>query len=241
MNERVDLLVFGSHADDVELSCAGTILRAVKQGQRVGVVDLTRGEMGTRGTPDIRAHEAEASALVMGVTFRKTLDFGDGNLQTSREQELQIIRVIREHRPSVVLAPMFDDRHPDHARAGRLIGESAFYAGLRKIDTAQDAHRPGAVAYYTLNYPVPPSFIVDISDVFERKMEAVRCYASQFYDPNSKEPATWISGKNFLAMIEARARQWGAMIGAEFGEPFFTKTPPRLNDLVAAYSGRDMT
>lgn len=241
MNEQVDLLVFGSHADDIELSCAGTILKAVQQGQRVGLVDLTRGEMGTRGTPEIRAREAAASSEILGASFRKTLDFGDGNLQPGREQELEIMRLIREHRPSIVIAPMYDDRHPDHARSGRLIAEAAFYAGLRKVDTGQDAHRPGSVVHYALNYPIAPSFIVDISEVFATKMKAVMCYASQFHNPDSNEPETWISGKSFIAMIEARARQWGAMIGAEFGEPFHTKTPPKVNDLVAAYAGRDMT
>ena len=239
--EQVDLLVFGAHADDIELSCAGTIVMAVRSGKRVGLVDLTRGEMGTRGTPEIRDREAKASSEVLWAAFRTTLDFGDGNLQTGRDQELEIISLIRTHRPSIVIAPMFEDRHPDHARSGRVIAEAAFYAGLRKIETGQPAHRPQAVVHYLLNYPQIPTLIVDVTPAWETKMKAIRCYESQFHNPNSTEPATWIASAGFLGMIEARAKHWGSMIGCEYGEPYFTRTPPRVDDLVAAYRGREVS
>ena len=239
-HERVDLLVFGAHADDIELSCAGAVARATRRGQRVGLVDLTRGEMGTRGTPELRLEEAEASRKVLGASFRHTLDFGDGNLQTGREQELEIIELVRRHRPQIVIAPYPDDRHPDHTRAGRVVTEAAFYAGLRKIETEHEAHRPHAVVYYALNYFIPPSFVVDVSEVWETKVAAMNCYASQFYNPNSNEPPTLIAQKSFLENIEGRARHYGSLIGATFGEAFMSKNPPRIDDLVAAYGGREV-
>lgn len=240
--QKVDLLVFGAHADDIELACGGTVLRARSLGQRVGLVDLTRGEMGTRGTADIRRTEAEEARRRLGALFRVQCDFGDGGLRTTRDQELQVIELIRRHRPSVVLAPFPDDRHPDHTRAGQLVAEASFYAGLRKIETSDAAHRPQTVAYFYQNYhDQAPSFIVDVSDVFEQKMHAIAAYASQFHKPDSPEPQTIIAKESFLKLIEGRARHFGGLIGADFGEPFHTKQPPKVNDIVAAYSGREVS
>ncbi|HUF19015.1 MAG TPA: bacillithiol biosynthesis deacetylase BshB1 [Thermoanaerobaculia bacterium] len=241
MSDIVDILAFGAHADDIELSCGGTIAKAVKQGQNVGIVDLTRAEMGTRGTPEIRLRESKAAARILKARFRKRLDFGDGGLRRGREEELELIRLIREHRPSVVIAPYTEDRHPDHSRAGRLITDASFYSGLARIDTGQQAHRPQAVIYHMLTYAPDPSLVVDVTETWQTKMKAIRAYGSQFYNPKSREKETILTQKHFLDRIEGRARHFGTMIGAEFGEAFFSIEPPAVADLVAAYAGREVT
>ncbi len=239
-NTKVDYLFFGAHPDDAEIGCGGTMLDAVAKGKKIALVDLTRGEMGTRGTPETRLRESLASARVLGALFRLGLDLGDGNLRSGREEELEVIALIRKHRPSIVYAPHPDDRHPDHTRCGKLVTEASFYAGLAKIETGQPAHRPQTVVYYMQNYVQQPSFVVDTTAYQKRKMEALRCYKSQFYNPRSKEKPTFIAKKSFIDMIEARARHFGTMIGAEFGEGFLTKQPPRVDDVAAAYRGREV-
>jgi N-acetylglucosamine malate deacetylase 1 len=238
--DRVDVIFFAAHADDSELSCGGTIARMVGDGLRIGLVDLTRGEMGTRGTPQTRARESKAAAKILGASFRHQLDLGDGGLRSGREEELEIIDVIRRCTPSVVFAPHPDDRHPDHTRTGRLVTEASFYSGLRKLKTALPAHRPQAVIYYLQNYLLPPSFVVNVSDGWKIKMRAIAAYKSQFHKPRTQEPRTFISEKGFLAMIEARGKHFGALIGAAYGEAFVTKQPPRIDDVIAAYSGREV-
>jgi bacillithiol biosynthesis deacetylase BshB1 len=235
----VDAIFFDAHPDDIELSCGGTIVNFVKRGLRVGIVDLTSGEMGTRGTPRTRKREAAASARILGAAFREQLDFGDGGLRTSRGEELQIVEVVRKYRPSIVFAPWPDERHPDHARAGRLITEASFYAGLRALETKLGAHRPQTTVYYLQNYLVPLSFVVDVTKSWATKMRAIAAFKSQFHDPTSKEPETFISKKSFLDIIEARGRHFGALIGVEFGEAYVTKQPPKIDDVIAAYSGRE--
>lgn len=241
MPDIVDILAFGAHADDVELSIGGTVAKAVKHGQSVGIVDLTHAEMGTRGTPEIRLRESKAAARILKARFRVRLDFGDGSLRSGREEELELIRLIRKHRPSIVIAPYTEDRHPDHSRAGRLITDASFYAGLAKIDTGQKAHRPQAVIYHMLTYTPEPTFVVDVTETWKTKMKAIQAYGSQFYNPKSKEKETILSQKSFLDRIEGRARYFGSLIGAEFGEPFVTIQPPAVTDLVAAYSGREVS
>jgi N-acetylglucosamine malate deacetylase 1 len=240
MNETVDLIFFGAHPDDVELSAGGTVAKSVKDGLRVGIVDLTRGEMGTRGTPQTRKREAANAAKALGATFRLQLDFQDGNLQTGREQELELIDLLRRRRPRLVVAPWPDDRHPDHTRTGRIVTDASFYAGLKSLETGVPAHRPQTVLYYLQNYMVTPSVVVDVTRTWKTKMKAVAAFKSQFHDPASKEPATFISDPKFLGMIEARGRHFGALIGTEYGEAFVTKQPPRVDDLIAAYSGREV-
>jgi bacillithiol biosynthesis deacetylase BshB1 len=237
--EPIDLLFFAAHPDDTELSAGGTLAKAVRDGYRVGMIDLTRGEMGTRGTPQTRKREAAAAAKVLGATFREQLDFGDGGLRTSREEELQIIDVIRRCRPRVVFVSYPDERHPDHERAGRVVTDASFYAGLKALDTGLPAHRPQAVVYYLQNYPIPPSFVVDVTAMWKTKMRAIHSYKSQFHDPKSKEPKTFISDPRFLDMIDARGKHYGALIGAGYGEAFVTKQPPRVDDVVAAYRDRE--
>jgi N-acetylglucosamine malate deacetylase 1 len=240
MAEQVDIIFFGAHPDDVELAAGGTAAKFVRDGLRVGIVDLTSGEMGTRGTAQTRKREAANAAKALGATFRTHLDFGDGNLQVGREQELEIIGVLRAHRPRIVFAPYPDDRHPDHTRTGRIVTEASFYSGLKALETGPPAHRPQTVIYYLQNYMFPPSFVVDVSKSWKTKMRAVAAFKSQFFDPKSKEPKTFISDPKFLQMIEARGRHFGALIGVDFGEAFVTKQPPRIDDVVSAYSGREV-
>lgn len=240
MSDTVDILFFGAHPDDVELSAGGTVAKCVKDGLRVGIVDLTRGEMGTRGTPETRKKEAQNAAKALGAVFRQQLDFQDGNLQTGREQEMEIINLLRIRRPSLVVAPYPDDRHPDHTRTGRIITEASFYAGLKALKTGTEAHRPQTVIYYLQNYMFTPSFVVDVTKHWKTKMKAVASFKSQFHDPNSKEPQTFISDPKFLEMIDARGKHFGALIGTQYGEAFVTKQPPRVDDLMSAYSGREV-
>lgn len=238
--EFVDAIFFAAHADDIELACGGTIAKFVKSGRRTGIVDLTRGEMGTRGTPEKRLTESRAAARVLGATFREQLDFGDGGLRTGRDEELQIVDIVRRWRPDVVFAPWPDERHPDHSRGGRLITEASFYAGLRKIETRFPAHRPQVVIYYLQNYLPPLSFVVDVSKEWKTKMRAIHSYKSQFFDPKSMEPRTFIADEKFLEMIEARGHHFGALIGARYGEAYVTKQPPRMDDVFEAYAGREV-
>ena len=240
MSETVDIIFFGAHPDDVELSAGGTAAKLVKDGLRVGIVDLTRGEMGTRGTPQTRKKESQRAAKALGATFRQQLDFQDGNLQTGREQELEIIELLRIRRPKLVVGPWPDDRHPDHSRTGRIVTEASFYAGLKSLRTGAPEHRPQTVLYYLQNYMITPSFVVDVSRHWKTKMRSVAAYQSQFYDPNSKEPQTFISDPKFLEMIDARGRHFGALIGVNYGEAFVTKQPPRVDDLIGAYAGREV-
>ena len=234
------ILFFAAHPDDVELSAGGTLAKLVRDGHTVGMIDLTRGEMGTRGTPQTRRREAANSAKALGAAFREQLDFGDGGLRTGREEELQLIDVIRRHKPRLVFVSYPDERHPDHVRAGKLVTDASFYAGLRALETAHPPHRPQAVIYYLQNYLPTPSFVVDVTATWKTKQRAIAAFKSQFYDPKSKEPKTILSDPKFLEMIDARGRHFGAMIGAKFGEAFVTKQPPKVEDVVAAYEGREV-
>jgi len=233
----VDILAVSAHPDDIEMTCGGTLAKLVRAGRSFGIVDLTAGEMGTRGTPEIRRREAETAGEILGADFRETLDFGDGGLRTGRAEELALIDVIRRHRPRIVLAPFPEDRHPDHARAGRLVTDASFYAGLRKLDSSAPAYRPQQVVYFSTMYEHPPTFVVDVTATHAVKMEAVRAFVSQFHNPESSEPDTVLSSQSFLAAIEARGRSCGLMIGTEFGEGFMSRRPPRIEDPVAVFEG----
>jgi bacillithiol biosynthesis deacetylase BshB1 len=233
----VDILAISAHADDVELTCAGTLIQMHERGYRFGILDLTRGEMGTRGSAETRAKESARAAEILGAEFRETLDLGDGGLRTGREEELAVIDVIRREKPRIVLTPYPEDRHPDHRRAGALVTDAAFYAGLRKLETAHPAHRPQQTVYFGTFEIQKPIFVVDVTPSIEKRREAILAYKSQFHDPTSTEPETMLSQKGFLEMIEARLRDFGALIGTDFGEGFVTRRPPRIGDLVAAFQG----
>lgn len=233
----VDVLAIAAHADDVELSCAGTLVQLKARGRRFGIVDLTRGEMGTRGDAATRALEARRSAEILGAEFRETLDFGDGGLSTSRENELLLIDLIRREKPRLILTSFPSDRHPDHRRTGELVWDAAFYAGLRKLQTRHPAHRPQQTIYFSAFSIHAPTFVVDVTAAMEKRREAIRAYASQLHDPQSKEPQTVLSQESFLKMVEARARHFGSLVGVEFGEGFVSKRPPRIDDPISAFEG----
>lgn len=233
---KLHILAIAAHPDDIELACAGTLIKHANKGQAVGILDLTQGELGTRGTPEIRLREAQDAAKVMGVAVRENLGMADGFFQNDKEHQLKLVEYIRKYRPEIVIANALADRHPDHGKGGKLIADACFLAGLRKVETthegkAQDAWRPKRVYRIIQDRFYEPTFIVDISAEHEQKMKAIRAYKSQFHDPNSNEPLTYISQGDFLKHIEARAALLGKRIGATYGEGFISENVPGLPDL----------
>jgi bacillithiol biosynthesis deacetylase BshB1 len=235
--EPVDILAFSPHPDDVDLGCGGTLAALARRGRSFGIVDLTRGEMGTRGTPEIRESEAREAARILGARFRETLDLGDGELRTDRAAELRVVEAVRRARPRLVLAPLVLDRHPDHVRASHLVADASWYAGLSKLETGLPPHRPDQVIFYAAYVFAPPTFLVDVSASFATKIAALRAYRSQFFDENSSEPETYVSSKGFFDGIEARSRALGRIANVEYAEGFVSNVPPTLADPVAAFLG----
>jgi bacillithiol biosynthesis deacetylase BshB1 len=233
----VDVLAIGAHPDDIELTCAGTLVMLARRGRSFGIVDLTSGEMGTRGTAETREAEARRAGEILGAAFRETLDLHDGRLESGPAAEERVIDVIRREKPRLVLTPYPEDRHPDHARAGRLVTDAAYYAGLRKRVTKLPAHRPQQVLYFSTFLLQEPTFLVDVTPAMETRRAAVRAFASQFHDPSSKEPPTMLAEQSFLEKVEARARHFGMLAGVEFAEGFMTRRPPRIDDIVGAFEG----
>ncbi len=236
----LDVLAFGAHADDAELSCGGTLIKLAGMGYKTGVVALTRGETGTRGSAEIRAREFAKAAEVMGLAVHKMLDIPDGRVEVTWENKLKIIAEIRAHRPRIIFAPHGIDRHPDHENASQLVRASAYLAGLKKIETADEAFRPVKVVFCQGRFEFAPSFIVDISDAHARKTEAIRAYASQFHLPGraENEPAageTLVGRPEFLELVEARDRRCGAQIGVRYGEPFLVREALKVDDPVAFF------
>ncbi|MEE8348910.1 MAG: bacillithiol biosynthesis deacetylase BshB1 [Acidobacteriota bacterium] len=232
---ELDLLAFGPHPDDVELFCSGTLIKLALKGHTTGITCLTRGELGTRGSPDIRSHEFDDAAEILGLSFHQILDMPDGNITPDRESKLEILRVIRACRPKIILAPYWEDRHPDHYHASRLIQEAAFLAGLKQIDTGQEAYRPRTVIFYPCWFEFEPSFVVDVTECHQRKMEAIRSYRSQFHHPEKErfgEEETLISQPEFLENIVIRAQRYGSSIGVPYGEAFLVREPLRVDDPV---------
>ncbi len=236
---QLDVLAFEAHPDDVELSCGGTLAKMARQGYAVGVVSLTGAELGTRGTPEERRREFEVSAKTLGLRSWEILGIPDGMVANSAENREKIVRVLRRHRPQIVLAPYWFDRHPDHANTSTVVREACFLAGLLKIETGQQPYRPGTIVYYPLHYEFTPSFVVDVTDVFETKLAAIHCYTSQFHTRGTRpdnEPETYISSAEFLQIIEARARYWGSKIGVMYGEPFLWTGPIPVEDLPSTFA-----
>jgi N-acetylglucosamine malate deacetylase 1 len=231
---ELDALAVFSHPDDAELTVAGTLLKLKSQGYRTGVLDLTRGEMGTRGTPEGRAEEAREAARIMGLDVRLNLEQPDGHVWLTEEARTAMVRVIRAHRPRVIFTSHWDDSHPDHAATSRIVREAARLASMRRYDeeSGQTAVRVPMVAYSVYSRLVPPSFVVDVSDFLEGKMQAIRAHASQFYRPEAKEPATRISEEGFLDQIEYRMRYYGSLIGARAGEAFYVREALNVEDPV---------
>jgi bacillithiol biosynthesis deacetylase BshB1 len=232
---KLDVIAFGAHPDDVELGCGGTIIKLGAEGYRTGVIALTRGEMGTRGSAEIRAREFAAAADVMGVSMHKALDMPDGRVELNWENKVKVIREIRDHQPRVVFAPYWVARHPDHEAASRIVREACYLSGLKRLETGQEDHRPFKVLFYQSRFEFSPSFVCDISSSHEKKLEAIRCYESQFFNPDSVGDGTdetLISRPDFIKRIETRDRQYGTYVGVEFGEPFLVREALRIDDPV---------
>lgn len=233
---KLDILAFGAHPDDVELGCGATIAKEVSLGKKVGVVDLTRGELGTRGSAEIRDAEAKAAASILGLTVRENLGFRDGFFINDETHQIEIIKMIRKYRPKIVLCNAIDDRHIDHGKGSKLVSDACFLSGLRRIETVldgqiQDAYRPEVVYHYIQWKNIEPDFVVDVSDFIYIKKQAVLAYSSQFYDPNSTEPVSPIATKTFLESIDYRARDLGRLIFKDFAEGFTVERTLAINSL----------
>jgi len=230
----LDILVFAAHPDDAELSMGGSIAKLTKQNYKVGIVDLTKGELGTRGDVKTREKEAVAADKILNVSVRVNLGIPDGNIQRTKENLMMLIREIRKYKPKIIFAPYFRDRHPDHQDASALVKEAMFSTGLLKVKTfdkqvEQKAYRPKKLFYYMQTYTFEPSFIVDVSDSFEQKMKAVKAFKTQFFDSNSKEPETFISRPEFFSYLISRAQFYGFQIGKHYGEPFYCEEKIEYN------------
>lgn len=228
---ELDALFFSAHPDDAELCCGGTIAALNKSGKKTGIIDLTKGELGTRGSVKQRFAEAKKASAILGISARENLGLSDGNITNTLTNRLKVIKAIRKYKPRIIFFPHFHDRHPDHHNTHILVKEAAFYSGLANIKTAGlKAYRPLRNIYYMQTYTFEPTFIFDISDTFKLKMEAVQCYSTQFYSgKESKGPETFISSKNFLEFIEARCKFYGFQAGVKYGEAFFTEEKIKLN------------
>ncbi len=225
---KLDILAFGAHPDDIELSCAGTLIKAVKAGKKVGIIDMTEGQLGTRGSAELRKQEAANSAKIMGVSVRDNLGMMDGYFTNDTEHRIKIIQKIRQYKPDIVLANVPQDRHPDHGRASQMVTEAWFYAGLVKIETEwegkkQEAFRPNRLFYYMQHFSYDFSFVVDTSNEIDQKIEAIKAFSSQFHDPNSKEPETVLTAPHFIEHIKNRDSEMGYAIGAKYAEGFLSQ------------------
>ena len=233
---KLDILAFGAHPDDVELGCSATLAKEVSLGKKVGIIDLTRGELGTRGSVAIRNSEAAMAAKILGVQVRENLDMRDGFFVNDESHQLRVIEMIRKYQPEMVLCNAIADRHIDHGKGSQLVSDACFLSGLTKIETyhngqKQAAWRPKVVYHYIQWQSIAPDFVVDVSAFMDVKMKAVQAYASQFYDPNSTEPVTPIASKNFLDSIEYRAMDLGRLVGVAFAEGFTVERYLTVNSL----------
>ncbi len=233
-SEKVNVLAIAAHPDDAELSCSGTLMKHIANGDKVAIVDLTRGELGTRGSAELRDKEASAASEIMGISYRENLGMADGFFEVNRSHILPLITQIRRFQPDIILANAVSDRHPDHGRGAKLTTEACFYAGLIKIKTeyrgaSQAAWRPKAVYHYIQDRYIHPDFVVDITPFWERKVEAIMAFGSQFYNPESKEPISPIATKDFKDFLEGRARQFGREANCTFGEGFTVERVPQLD------------
>ena len=233
---KLDILAFGAHPDDVELGCGGTIAKEISLGKKVGIIDLTRGELGTRGSVEIRNKESEAAAKILGVSIRENLDMRDGFFVNDEPHQLKIIKMLRKYQPEIVICNAIDDRHIDHGKGSRLVSDACFLSGLMKIETEIDgikqvAWRPKLVYHYVQWKDLVPDFVVDISGFNEKRVEAILAYSSQFYNPNSDEPETLIASKNFLESLNYRAQDLGRLIGTDYAEGFTVERYLAVNSL----------
>lgn len=235
---KLDILAFAAHPDDTELACSGTLALHASKGDKVGVIDFTQGEMGTRGTPEIRLQEAQKSAEILNLSIRENLKFADVFFQNDKAHQIKVVQKIRQYQPNMILANAISDRHPDHARASELVKSAFFLAGLQKFETLdpetnepQKIWRPKRLLHYIQSIPLQPDFVVDVSLFWDLKMKAIKAFGSQFHDPKSNEPETYISDPKFMKMIEARALELGQVIGVNYAEGFMVDRYLGLNSL----------
>jgi len=234
---KLDILVLPVHPDDAELGCSGTIVKEIAHGKKVGIVDITRGELGTRGSAEIRDKEAAASAKILGLAVRDNLGLPDGFFENNKPHQLKVIEAIRRFKPEIVITNAYHDRHPDHGRASDLVEDSAFLSGLRKIETyyngeKQEEWRPNLVLHFIQDNYIKPDILVDVTEYWDKKIESIHAFGSQFYNPEwENEPQTYISSPEFIQVIEARAREYGKSIGVKFAEGFISRKILGVNDL----------
>jgi bacillithiol biosynthesis deacetylase BshB1 len=233
---KLDVLAFAAHPDDAEISAGGTIAKLVSQGKKVGIVDFTQGELGSRGSAELRMVEAAKSGEILGLSARENLKMADGFFEHSEENLRAVIRMVRKYQPEIVLANSVSDRHPDHGKGSKLASEACYLSGLRKIESELDGQpqthwRPKVVYHYIQDYFIEPDFVVDVTPFFQKKMDAIKAFSSQFFDPNSNEPTTPISGEDFFSFLESRAMQFGRPIGAKYGEGFTVERYIGVDDL----------
>lgn len=237
-NMQLDILAFGAHPDDVELFAGGTMAKMAALGHLTGIVDMSRGELGTRGSAAIRKKEAEAAARILGVKIRESLGFSDGHIAVTPEARLKVIRILRKYRPRIVMTHYWDDKHPDHVNTSRLIAEAVHHSGLAKIKTGQERYRPSTLLYFKLPAHVPPSFVIDISEFARQRADAIAAYKSQLYDPASREPSTNLSHPDFLVHVENVHSYYGTLIGKLKGEAFHLKGILEIPDIVSHFAAR---
>lgn len=228
---KLDVLAFGAHPDDIELGCGGTLIKHIEQNYKVGIIDFTKGDLGTRGTAEIRLKEADIAGKAMGLSIRDNLKFKDGFFQNDDFHKRELIKKIRLYRPEIVLTNAPSDRHPDHGRASQITIDACFLSGLEKIDTSQQIWRPKAIYHYIQFNNLKPDFVVDITKFFDKKIDIIKKYKSQFYDPNSIETDTVISSKEFFDSIEYRAKDLGRQTFCEYAEGFISHQLPKINFL----------
>lgn len=237
-NLKLDILVIAVHPDDAELGCAGVILKSVAEGKKVGIVDLTQGELGTRGTIETRYAEAAEATQVLGISVRENLKMRDGFFKNDEEHQLQVIRAIRKYKPEIIITNAMTDRHPDHGRASNLVNDSVFLSGLRMIETRfeeeiQEPHRPNILLHFIQDYYIQPDIVVDVTPFWDKKIQSIQAYKTQFFNPdhNSDEPQTYISNPEFIQQIEGRAREFGKSIQVQYGEGFTCRRVLGVDDL----------
>lgn len=233
---KLDIVAFGAHPDDVELGCSGTIAKEVFRGKKVGIIDLTRGELGTRGSVEIRNRESQLAAEILGISVRENLDMRDGFFINDEAHQMEIIKRLRKYRPEIVICNAIEDRHIDHGKGSKLVSDACFLSGLRKIETTyegqvQEAWRPKAVYHYIQWKNIEPDFVVDITDFIAQKEASILAYSSQFYSENSNEPITPIATKNFLESIHYRSQDFGRLVGVDYAEGFTTERYVAVNSL----------
>ena len=233
---KLHILAIAAHPDDIELGAAGTLIKHARMGQAVGILDLTMGELGTRGSGELRLQEAQDAAKAMGLSVRENVGMEDGFFKNDKEHQLKLVQYIRKYQPDIIIANALEDRHPDHGKGGRLIADACFLAGLRKIETryeakSQEPWRPKRVFHMIQDRFLEPTFVVDITDCMDQKMEAILCYKSQFHDPSSKEPMTYIASNDFLDKVKARHSLLGKRIGTTYAEGYISENVPGIDNL----------